>query len=106
MAIALWNPACPKNCFGPPPTAERNREPNRPIMEIFPDSRRLPLQIQVLACNPLAALYLDNVLSAQSNLGDLLANPPVSALNFVRQRRSARPFILHSHLPPAVVSKL
>ena len=106
MAIALWNSACPKKCFGPPPTAERNREPNGPIMEIFPDSRRLPLQIQVLACNPLAALYLVNVLSAQSKLGDLLASPPASDFNFVREGSSARLFILDTHLLPAELSKV
>ena len=106
MAIALWNPACVKNLFGSAPRAERNFEPNGPIMETFPDLRRLPLHIQVLASNPLAARYIVNVLSTRCKLGNLLASPPTSDFNFVQDGTSARLFILDTHLLPAELSKV
>ena len=96
----------PENLGGPAPTAEHKSEPNGPIMETFPDLRRLPLHIQVLACNPLAARYLVNVLSAQGKLGELLASPPASHFNFVREGTSARLFILDTHILPAELSKV
>ena len=75
-------------------------------MKTSPNSRRLPLKIQVLACDPLAARYLVNILSEHRQLGDLLVKPPASDFNLLQKDTSRRLFILDAYLPPAELSKV
>jgi DNA-binding NarL/FixJ family response regulator len=74
-------------------------------METSSDSRRFPLRIQVLACDPLAARYVVNILSAHRKLGGLLARPPASDFNF-QKGTSPRLFILDTYLLPTELSKV
>src|SRR5260370_31521213 len=74
-------------------------------METSPDSRRMPLRIQVLACDPLAARYVVNMLSAHRKLGGLLARPPASDFN-LQKGTSPRLFILDTYLLPAELSQV